>query len=84
MVKAKARLVAKGFSQQEGVDYFDTFAPTPSTSSIRFVVAVAIENDLNLNHFDAEQPFVQSKLDTDIYLRMPPGCGELSEHGTIC
>ena len=78
MVKAKARLVAKGFNQQEGVDYFDTFAPTPSTSSIRLVVAVAVENDLNLNHFDAEQAFVQSKLDTDIYLRMPPGCGELS------
>ena len=78
VVKAKARLVAKGFSQQEGVDYFDTFAPTPSTSSIRLVVAVAVENDLDLNHFDAEQAFVQSKLDTDIYLKMPPGCGELS------
>ena len=71
VVKAKARLVAKGFSQREGIDYFETFAPTPAPSSIRLVVAVSLENDLDLFHFDAEQAFVQSKLDTDIYMQMP-------------
>ena len=78
VVKAKARLVAKGFSQVQGIDYFDTFAPTPSTSSIRLLVCVALERDLDLYHFDADQAFVQSKLDTDIYMRMPEGCGDMS------
>ena len=41
------------------------------------MVAVALENDLELNHFDAEQAFVQSKLTEDVYMRMPPGCGDL-------
>ena len=30
--RAKARLVAKGYIQVEEVDYFETFAPTSSTS----------------------------------------------------
>ena len=78
VVKAKARLVAKGFSQREGVDYLETFAPTPIASSMRLVVAVSLEHDLDLFHFDIEQAFVQSKLDTDFYMQMPQRCGDLS------
>ena len=44
------------------------------------VAAAALEtNDLDLCHFvDAEQAFVQSKLDTDVSMRMPDACRELS------
>jgi len=77
-VRAKARLVARGFSQREGVDYLETFSPCPSVSSIRLLTAVACELGLDLCHFDAEQAFVQSKLDEEVYLRMPQGCGALS------
>ena len=34
--------------------------------------------DLDLRHFDVEQAFVQSDLDAEIYLRLPPGCGAMS------
>ena len=40
--------------------------------------AVACKLGLDLCHFDVEQGFVQSKLDEDVYLRMPQGCGALS------
>jgi len=39
VVKAKARLVAREFSQVEGIDYFDTFSPTPAMTSIRMLAA---------------------------------------------
>ena len=31
-----------------------------------------------VSHFDAEQAFVQSSLDEDVFKRLPPGCGEMS------
>ena len=78
VVRAKARLVARGFKQREGIDYFETFAPTPAASCIRLLGAIACELDLDLCHFDAEQAFVQSTLEEDVFMRLPQGCGEMS------
>ena len=77
-MRAKARLVTRGFSQREDVDYLETFFPCPCVPSVRFSTAIACELGLDLCHFDAEQVFVQSKLDEDVYLRMPQACGALS------
>ena len=40
--------------------------------------AIECELGLDLCHFDAEQAFVQSSLDEDVFMRLPPGCGEMS------
>ena len=77
VVRAKVRLVARGFAQREGVVFFETFSPCPSVASIRLLAAIACEYDWDLYHFDAEQAFVQSKLDEVVSIRLPPGCGEL-------
>ena len=76
--RAKARLVAKGYSQVEGVDYFETFAPTASTTSNRLIAAMACKLDWDLRHLDVDQAFIQAELDTEIFLRLPRGCGEMS------
>ena len=47
--------------------------------SIRLLAALACELDLDLCHFDAEQTTVQSDLDEVVYIRLPPGCGALSD-----
>lgn len=41
--RAKARLVAMGYSQVEGVDFFETFAPTASTTSNKLVAAKGMQ-----------------------------------------
>ena len=76
ITKAKARLVAHGFGQQLGVDYFNMFSPTPTVSSIKVALAIAMQNDWPLYHFDVKQAFVQAKLDTDVHMKLPYDCGE--------
>ena len=78
IVKAKARLVAKGFKQKHGVDYLETFSPTANAASIRLLVALACKLDWELIHMDIEQAFVQSELDHEVFMRLPPGCGSMS------
>ena len=39
--------------------------------------ANACELGLDLCHVDAEQAFVQSSLAEDVFMRLPPGCGEM-------
>ena len=76
--KAKWRLVARGFKQREGIDFGETFALIVLSSCVRLLSAIACALDLNVCHFDVEQAFVQSKLDEDVFLRLPKICGRLS------
>ena len=78
VVRAKARLVARGFAQREGIDFFKNFLPCPSVASIRLLAAIVCEFGWDVCHFDAGQAFVQSKLDEVVFIRLLPGCGELS------
>ena len=76
VVRAKARLIARGFAQPEGID--ETFSPCPSIASIRLLAAIACEFGWDLCRFDAEQAFVQWKFEEVVFIRLPPGRGELS------
>ena len=78
IVKAKARLVAQGFMQREGLDFYQTSAPTPAATSVRIVLAVANELGYPVHHFDTAQAFTQAKLDCTVYMKLPQGCGSLS------
>ena len=77
-MKTKSRLVAKGFSQVAGVDYNETTSPTPAAAPVKMIAAVANEKGLPVYHLDVSQAFVQAPLKEDIFMRLPPGCGELS------
>ena len=59
------------------MDYFNTFAP-PTVSSIKVALVSAVRNDWPLYHLDVKQAFGQAKLDTDVYIKLPYGCGEMT------
>ncbi|CAI7766584.1 unnamed protein product, partial [Closterium sp. NIES-54] len=69
----KARYVARGFSQRQGVDYFQTFSPTPKMTSLRVLLHVAAQRDYELHSLDFSTAFLQGSLHEEIWLRRPPG-----------
>ncbi|CAI7853357.1 unnamed protein product [Closterium sp. NIES-54] len=69
----KARYVARSFSQQEGVDFFHTFAPTPKMSTVRVLLHIAVQRDYELHSLDFSTAFLQGGLHEQIWLRCPPG-----------
>ncbi|CAI7833449.1 unnamed protein product, partial [Closterium sp. NIES-54] len=69
----KARYVARGFSQRQGVDYFQTFSPTPKMTTLRVLLHVAAQRDYNLHSLDFSTAFLQGSLHEEIWLRRPPG-----------
>ncbi|CAI7794605.1 unnamed protein product [Closterium sp. NIES-54] len=69
----KARYVARGFSQRQGVDYFQTFSPTPKMTTLRVLLHVAAQRDYELHSLDFSTAFLQGILHEEIWLRRPPG-----------
>ncbi|CAI7898708.1 unnamed protein product [Closterium sp. NIES-53] len=69
----KARYVARGFIQQQGVDYFQTFSPTPKMTTLRVLQHVAAHRDYELHSLDFSTAFLQRSLHEEIWLRRPPG-----------
>ncbi|CAI7911273.1 unnamed protein product [Closterium sp. NIES-54] len=78
----KARYVARGFSQRQGVDYFQTFSPTPKMTALRVFLHVAAQRDYELHSLDFSTAFLQGSLHEEIWLRRPPGLTEPFPAGT--
>ena len=73
IVRYKARLVARGFSQVEGVDFNETFAPVAKFSTIRCVVTLGAAMDLEMHQMDVKTAFLNPKLEEVIYMDQPQG-----------
>lgn len=69
----KARLCAKGFSQIEGIDYNETFAPVMKYKSLRIILALATEFDYEIKQMDVKTAFLNAKLDELVYMEQPEG-----------
>ena len=70
--KHKARLVAKGFSQVEGLDYTETFAPVAKMNSIRLVLSLAASYRWEVHQMDVKSAFLHGDLQEEIYMAQPP------------
>lgn len=69
----KARLVARGFSQQYGIDFNETFAPTVRMATLRTFLAIVALEDLHCHHFDIKNAFTESHLQESLYISAPKG-----------
>ncbi|XP_055814569.1 uncharacterized protein LOC129884271 [Solanum dulcamara] len=67
----KKILVAKGFSNKEGIDYNEIFSLVVKYSSIRVLLALVEQFDLELQQFDVKTAFLHSDLEETSYMEQP-------------
>jgi hypothetical protein len=69
----KARLVAQGYTQREGDDYNEVYAPVTTSKTLRVLLAVAAAKGLRLRHIDIKSAYLHADIDEDIYMALPEG-----------
>ncbi|GKD05317.1 putative ribonuclease H-like domain-containing protein, partial [Tanacetum coccineum] len=73
MVRIKARLVAQGYTQEEGIDYDEVFAPVARIEAIRLFLAYASFKDFVVYKMDVKSAFLYGKIEEEVYGCQPPG-----------
>jgi hypothetical protein len=69
--KYKARFVALGFSQNEGIDYEETFAHVARYTSIRTIIAYAAKMKWKLHQMDVKTTFLNGVIEEEVYIEQP-------------
>ncbi|GJV10061.1 putative ribonuclease H-like domain-containing protein [Tanacetum coccineum] len=73
----KARLVAQGYTQEEGIDYDEVFAPVARIEAIRLFLAYASFKDFVVYQMDVKSAFLYGKIEEEVYVCQPPGFEDL-------
>ena len=77
VVRNKARLVAQGYSQQEGIDYTETFAPVARLETIRLLLSYADDHGIILYQMDVKSAFLNGVISEEVFVKKPPGFEDL-------
>jgi hypothetical protein len=65
--------VAKGYSQVEGLDFGETYAPVAMLESIRILLAYATYHGFKLYQMDVKSAFLNGPIKEEVYVEQPPG-----------
>jgi hypothetical protein len=73
VTRNKARLVAKGYSQVEGLDFGETYAPVARLESIRILLSYATYHGFKLYQMNVKSAFLNGPIKEEVYVEQPPG-----------
>ena len=72
VVRNKARLVAQGYTQVEGLDFGETYAPVARLEAIRILLAYACAHNIKLYQMDVKTTFLNGYINEEVYVEQPP------------
>nr|GEW11108.1 retrovirus-related Pol polyprotein from transposon TNT 1-94 [Tanacetum cinerariifolium] len=73
VIRNKARLVAKGYTQEEGIDFEESFAPVARLEAVRIFIAYAAYKSFPIFQMDVKMTFLNGPLKEEVYVAQPNG-----------
>ena len=73
VIRNKSRLVAQGYTQVEGIDFDETFAPVARLESIKILLAIASHLNFKLYQMNVKSAFLNGMLQEEVYVEQPKG-----------
>lgn len=80
----KAKLIARGFTQKEGVNFNEVFSTVVKHRSIRLLLAMVAELDLELEQMDVKIAFLCGELDETIFMKQLEGFEIRGKEEYVC
>jgi len=84
IVHYKARLVAKSYAQREGIDYNEVFSPVVKHSSIRILLALVAQYELDRDQLNVKTAFFHGDLYEEFYMSQHIGFKTAGKENMIC
>lgn len=84
LARYKARWVVRGCSQQEGIDYGETFSPVIKPGTIRCVLSIATTFSWPIHLLDVKNAFLHGTLTETVYAQQPSGFVDSSFPHHVC
>ena len=82
--KYKSRFVTRGFSQIEGIDYEETFAPVTRYSSIWTILALSAQMGWHIHQMDVKTAFLNGVIEEEVYIEKLEGFEIFSSESHVC
>ena len=73
IIRYKARLVAQGLSQRPDIDYEETYSPVMDAITFRFLISLAVSEELDMRLMDVVTAYLYGSIDSDIHMKIPEG-----------
>ena len=67
----KARLVTKGFTQQESIDYSETFSHVIKQATVKLIFSILVLRDWKIHQFDIHNTFLNGVINEEVYMKQP-------------
>lgn len=76
--------MANGKTQEEGIDFDETFSPVVKPATIRTVFNIALSHGWDLKQLDVKNTFLHGTTSETIYMHRPPGFVDKHKPHHVC